>query len=85
MARRLGRYPAKNWLQDSPYFTENLLLLPFFNQLNAARPYHLDLFPQAEDAYATAIKAAFYGTDPAETLNEAQEKVGAILAGEQFP
>jgi multiple sugar transport system substrate-binding protein len=85
MARRLGRYPAKKWLQDSPYFTENLLLLPFFNQLNAARPYHLDLFPQAEDAYATAIKAAFYGTDPAEALNEAQEKVGAILAGEQLP
>jgi len=85
MARRLGRYPAKSWLQSSPYFTENLLLLPFFNQLNATRPYHLDLFPDAENAYATAIKASFYGTDPATALNEAQEKVGSVPVGGILP
>jgi multiple sugar transport system substrate-binding protein len=79
MGRRLGRYPAKVWLQNSPYFTENLLLLPFFNQLNAARPYHLDLFPNAETAYATAIKASFYGANPAESLNEAQNVVAGII------
>lgn len=74
MARRLGRYPAKTWLQTSPYFADNLLLVPFFDQLNAARPYHLDLFPKAEEAFVDAIKASFYGVDPAEALNEAQEK-----------
>ncbi|RMF05658.1 MAG: sugar ABC transporter substrate-binding protein, partial [Chloroflexi bacterium] len=58
MARRLGRYPAKTWLQTSPEFTENLTLIPFFNQLNAARPYRLDLFPQAEEAFADAIKSS---------------------------
>ena len=79
MGRRLGRYPAKSWLQSSPYFTENLLLLPFFNQLNAARPYHLDLFPNAEMAYATAIKASFYGANPAEALNEAQNVVADTI------
>jgi ABC-type glycerol-3-phosphate transport system substrate-binding protein len=83
MARRLGRYPAKSWVQTSPYFTENLLLIPFFNQLNAARPYHLDLFPIAETAFHKAIKEAFYGIDPAETLSEAQNIVGAIAEGEQ--
>lgn len=85
MARRLGRYPAKTWLQSSPYFTENLLLIPFFNQLNAARPYHLDLFPNAEDAFQRAIKSSFYGVDPAEALQEAQSRVVNIAAGEQLP
>ena len=80
MARRLGRYPAKAWLQTSPYFAENLLLVPFFNQLNAARPYHLDLFPAVEEIFADAIKASFYGVDPADALNEAQED-GQIFVG----
>lgn len=72
MARRLGRYPAKIWLQTSPYFAENLLLAPFFQQLNAARPYRLDLFPAVEEAFSDAIKSSFYGTDPAKALNDAQ-------------
>ena len=76
MARRLGRYPAKTWLQTSPEFTENLSLIPFFNQLNAARPYRLDLFPQAEEAFANAIKAAIYNiSNPADALQNAQ-KIG---------
>ncbi len=72
MARRLGRYPAKSWLQTSPYFTENLLLIPFFNQLNAARPYRLDRYPAVEEVFADAIKMSFYGTDPGQALEEAQ-------------
>jgi ABC-type glycerol-3-phosphate transport system substrate-binding protein len=73
MARRLGRYPAKTWLQTSPEFTENLSLIPFFNQLNAARPYRLDLFPEAEEAFGEAIKASFYDVaTPTEALREAQ-------------
>ena len=83
MARRLGRYPAKAWLQTSPEFTENLNLIPFFNQLNAARPYRLDLFPQAEDAFADAIKRAFYNiATPAEALQQAQETGENSLATE---
>ncbi len=74
MARRLGRYPAKIWLQTSPEFTENLLLIPFFNQLNAARPYRLDLFPTAEDAFADAIKLSFYNiASPKQALDRAQK------------
>lgn len=78
MARRLGRYPAKIWLQTSPYFAENLLLVPFFNQLNAARPYRLDLFPPVEEAFTNAIKMSFYDSDPAKALNDAQ-RTGEIL------
>jgi ABC-type glycerol-3-phosphate transport system substrate-binding protein len=73
MARRLGRYPAKTWLQTSPEFTENLSLIPFFNQLNAARPYRLDLFPEAEEAFGDAIKASFYNVaTPTDALQAAQ-------------
>lgn len=84
MARRLGRYPAKSWLPTSPYFTENLLLIPFFNQLNAARPYRLDRFPEAEKALADAIKRAFYNTDPAKALQDAQEDGQVSLRGKSL-
>lgn len=85
MARRLGRYPPKTWLQTSPEFTENLSLIPFFNQLNAARPYRLDLFPAAEEAFGDAIKASFYDiADPAEALQEAQ-KAGQNAISEAAP
>jgi hypothetical protein len=73
MARRIGRYAPKTWLQTSPEFTENLTLIPFFNQLNAARPYRLDLFPEAEEAFGDAIKASFYNiADPIAALQQAQ-------------
>ena len=49
------------------------MLKPFLNQLNAARPYRLDAFPEVERAYADAIKAAFYGADPVDVLQGAQE------------
>ncbi|MDX1520042.1 MAG: extracellular solute-binding protein [Anaerolineae bacterium] len=73
MARRQGRYPAKTWLQTSPEFTKNLSLLPFFDQLNSAQPYRLDLFPDAEEAFSNALKSAYYdlGT-PNEVLQAAQ-------------
>jgi ABC-type glycerol-3-phosphate transport system substrate-binding protein len=73
MAKRLGRYAPKTSLLTSPEFTENLTLLPFFNQLKAARPYRLDLFPEAEEAFGDAIKASFYNiTDPLQALQQAQ-------------
>lgn len=73
MARRLGRLPAKTWVQTSPELTKNLLLAPVFQQLEAARPYRLDLFPEAEEAFSDAIKASFYDlATPAEALQEAQ-------------
>jgi ABC-type glycerol-3-phosphate transport system substrate-binding protein len=82
MARRLGRYPAKTWLQTSPEFTENLTLIPFFNQLNAARPYRLDLFPTAEEAFGDAIKASFYDiAHPAVALAQAQRIAQSSTTG----
>lgn len=74
MAERQGRFPAKAWLQTSAEFRKNLSLIPFFNQLNAARPYRLDLFPEAEEAFWNAIKKSFYNlAPPNQALQEAQE------------
>jgi ABC-type glycerol-3-phosphate transport system substrate-binding protein len=74
MARRLGRYPARTWLLSTPHFAGDPLLKPFLIQLESARPYLLDAFPEVERAYADAIKAAFYGADPADALHLAQEQ-----------
>ena len=44
-----------------------------FIQLEAAQPYRLGLFPEAEEAFSEAIKASFYNiADPNAALNEAQ-------------
>jgi ABC-type glycerol-3-phosphate transport system substrate-binding protein len=79
MARRLGHYPARAWLQTTPHFAGNPLLKPFLFQLDAARPYHLDAFPEVERAFADAIKASFYGADPADALQMAQEQADQFL------
>jgi ABC-type glycerol-3-phosphate transport system substrate-binding protein len=79
MARRLGHYPARAWLQTTPHFAGNPLLKPFLFQLDAARPYRLDAFPEVERAFADAIKAAFYGADPADALRMAQEQADQFL------
>ncbi len=82
MARRLGRYPARTWLQTAPHFAGDPLLKPFLLQLDAARPYHLDAFPEVERAFADAIKAAFYGADPADALHAAQEQADQMRPGD---
>ncbi len=80
MARRLGHYPARAWLQSTPHFAGNPLLKPFLFQLDAARPYRLDAFPEVERAFADAVKAAFYGADPADALHAAQEQADQFKA-----
>jgi ABC-type glycerol-3-phosphate transport system substrate-binding protein len=71
----VGHYPARTWLTTSPEYTENLTLVPFFEQLEAARPYRLDLFPKAEEAFWDAIKASFYDQAmPRDALDEAQQR-----------
>jgi len=85
MARRVGHYPARTWLTTSPEYTENLTLVPFFEQLEAARPYRLDLFPRAEEAFWDAVKASFYDqATPRAALEEAQQR-SQVAAAESTP
>ncbi len=75
MARRVGHYPARTWLTESPEYTENLTLAPFFKQLEAARPYRLDLFPASEEAFWNAVKDSFYNlAAPQQALDQAQQR-----------
>lgn len=85
MGRRLGRFPAKTWLQTSPEFSENLSLIPFFKQLDAAHPYRLGLFPEAEEAFADAVKSVFYRlATPEQALQDAQ-RIGRTSIAEPAP
>jgi ABC-type glycerol-3-phosphate transport system substrate-binding protein len=85
MGRRLGRFPAKTWLQTSPEFSENLSLIPFFKQLDAAHPYRLGLFPEAEEAFADAVKSVFYRlATPDQALEDAQ-RIGRSSIAEPAP
>lgn len=71
--RRTGRYPARKWMPTSPEVTSNLLLAPFFKQLELARPYRLDIFLDAEEAFVDAVRSSFYHlAEPADALNQAQ-------------
>ena len=80
MARRVGHYPARVWLQTSPEFTDNLSLTPFFKQLDAARPYRLDIFPEAEEAFWDAVKISFYDLATSrEALEEAQQRSESVM------
>ncbi|GEM_PF-1153508 len=73
MARRLGRYPARTWLYTSPELINNSLLAPFFEHLDDAHTYRLDLFLDAEDAFVDALKLSFYHLDePPAALRRAQ-------------
>ncbi len=74
MARRLGRYSASAWLKTAPHFAGDPLLKPFLLQLDSARPYHLDAFPEVERVFSEAIKSAFYGADAAAALHTAQQQ-----------
>ncbi|MDM8520684.1 sugar ABC transporter substrate-binding protein [Anaerolineales bacterium HSG6] len=73
MLRRTGRYPARKWMPNSPEVTENLLLAPFFTQLELARPYRLDVFLDAEEGFVNAVRSSFYHlAEPQEALDAAQ-------------
>ncbi len=73
MARRLGRYPARTWLYTSPEVTKNPLLTPFFEHLDDAHAYRLDLFLDAEDAFVDALRLSFYHLEePSTALRRAQ-------------
>jgi ABC-type glycerol-3-phosphate transport system substrate-binding protein len=79
MARRMGRYPARNWLYEVPGFGGDELLKTFLDQLKTARPYRLDAFPGAERAFVNAVKSVFYGADAAQALHRAQQEAEATL------
>lgn len=73
LARELGRYPVRRALYRDPFFSQDPRVATFVSALSLARPYRLDAYPQANQAFMDAVKASFYGSDPAFELARAQK------------
>jgi ABC-type glycerol-3-phosphate transport system substrate-binding protein len=73
MAEEMGRHPVKSHLYDIELY-QDPLLKPYVETLQFAKPYKLEAYPEANDAWGKAIRAAFDGANPAEMLNDAQNK-----------
>jgi ABC-type glycerol-3-phosphate transport system substrate-binding protein len=84
MAQEMGRYPVRTALYDNPYFKSEPLLLPFLEQLKRARPYKLEAFAAASQAWEGAVRGIFVpGANPAALLAEAQRKAQQAIDASQ--
>ncbi|MFN3431774.1 MAG: hypothetical protein ACK46X_17705, partial [Candidatus Sericytochromatia bacterium] len=72
MAKEMGRFPTVKRLYDDPFFRQDPAVKTFVAALPGARPYRLDAYPQADQAFMDAVRACFYGADPATELEKAQ-------------
>lgn len=72
MAKEMGRFPTIKRAYADPYFSADPAVKTFVTTLPGARPYLLDAYPQAHQAFTDAVNACFYGADPAVELAKAQ-------------
>lgn len=72
LAKELGRYPVKQALYDDPFFRRDPAVRTFVAALPGAKPYKLDAYPQANQAFMDAVKLSFYGADPRAELAKAE-------------
>jgi ABC-type glycerol-3-phosphate transport system substrate-binding protein len=72
MAKEMGRFPTVKRDYEAPLFQQDPAVKTFVAALPEARPYLLDAYPQANQAFMDAVKACFYGADPAVELEKAQ-------------
>ncbi|MBM3269789.1 MAG: ABC transporter substrate-binding protein [Candidatus Sericytochromatia bacterium] len=73
LAREEGRFPVKPHQYKDPWFKQDPAVRTFIGALPSARPFKLDAYPQANQAFQDAVKEAFYGADPAVSLARAQK------------
>jgi ABC-type glycerol-3-phosphate transport system substrate-binding protein len=67
MALEQGRYPVRSRLYDDPDLQKDPLLKPFFDQLTRAKPYPLEAYRKANNAWVEMMKAVF---DPDENMEQ---------------
>lgn len=79
LARELDRYPARAGALSELERTAPPHVRAFLAALPHARPYRLDAYPQANQAFMDAVKACFYGADPAAELDRAQRHAQASI------
>ncbi len=73
LAKEEGRFPVKAHQYADPWFRQDPQVRTFIAALPDARPFKLDAYPQANQAFQDAVKEAFYGADPARSLAKAQK------------
>jgi len=84
LAHELGRFPARRSALDAiARETTDPHLRAFLAALPAARPYRLDAYPQANQAFVDAVKACFYGADAASELARAQAVAQASIDAQE--
>lgn len=68
MALELGRYPVRSRLYQDPDLLQDPLLKPFFDQLTRAKPYRLEAYRNANDAWVEMMKDVFNESEDIEQL-----------------
>lgn len=79
LAGELNRYPARRDVLAAIARTAPPHVKAFLDALPGARPYRLDAYPQANQAFLDAVKACFYGADAAVELARAQAQAQASI------
>ena len=75
LAVEMGRYPVKMTQYNDPDLKGDALLQPFIEQLKRARPYRLEAYRGADDAWVDTVQAIFQsGVDIPALLKEAQAR-----------
>lgn len=72
LAEEMGRHPVKTHLYENELY-QDPLLQPFIETLQYAKPYKLEAYPEANDAWSQAIRDIFNGADVENTLDQAQK------------
>ncbi len=78
MAEEMGRHPVKTKYYDHEMY-QDPLLKPFAETLKNAKPYKLEAYPEANQAWYDALRNSFDGTDVKEALNNAQETAEEVV------
>jgi ABC-type glycerol-3-phosphate transport system substrate-binding protein len=73
-AKEMGRHPARAKLYEDPMYKEDPLLQAFVAQLKTAKPYLLDAYPEANQAWSDLVRAAILTDDVQGAVKTAQEK-----------
>lgn len=79
LASELHRYPARRDVLAAIAASAPAHVRAFLDALPGARPYRLDAYPQANQAFLDAVKACFYGADAQEELARAQRVAQASI------
>lgn len=78
-AKEMGRNPARAKLYEDPVFTQDPLNQAFLTQLKTAKPFLLDVYPEAGQVLGDLIREAVLTGDVQGAADRAQQKAQAAI------